>query len=265
MQDNALTAIDITANPNVRWLNIGNNEVSSIDVTKQKNLSIFIAENNNLTEVDLSGNASISSLNLSGNDLTSVDLSKAPYLSQCNLAGNKLSALDLSKNAYLYGLFCGGNMLTSLDISANTYLQRLEAQGNQLTSLDVTNNGGLQELLIQENNMDKDAINAVINALPDVSSVNVTPETEEFIRQLNISDMPGTAGANVATAETKGWFVTAETTAIEDVEASSAEVVNVVYYNVEGMASEKPFDGLNIKVETLSDGSRRISKVMNRF
>ncbi len=210
VQDNKLTAIDITSNPNVRWLNLGNNAVSKLDVTKQKYLTILIANNNQISEIDLSNNTSISSLDLSGNALTSVDVSKSAYLSQCHLENNALTSLDVTKNGYLYGLFCGNNKLTELNITKNTYLQRLEAQGNALTGLNLANNKGLQELLLQGNKLDKDSINAVITALPDVSSVNITPETESFIRQLNLSYMPGTADADVTVAENKGWIVTAD-------------------------------------------------------
>ena len=266
VQDNKLTAIDVTSNPNVRWLNLGNNSVSSLDVTKQKNLSILIANNNQLSEIDLSGNASISSLDLSGNALSSVDVSKSSYLSQCHLENNQLTKLDVSKNAYLYGLFCGNNKLTELDITNNKYLQRLEAQGNGLTALDVTNNTGLQELLLQDNKLDKDALNTLIAALPDVSSVNITPEVQEFIRQLNISNMPGTEDADVAAAQAKGWIVTAEAdgAGVDDI-CTDATVVKVVFYNAAGISSDNAFEGLNIKVETLSDGTKRVSKIVNKF
>lgn len=44
----------------------------------------------------------------------------------------------------------------------------------------------------------------------------------------------------------------------------SFEVVSRVYYNALGIASEKPFSGLNIVVETYSDGSTRTKKTVIR-
>ena len=41
---------------------------------------------------------------------------------------------------------------------------------------------------------------------------------------------------------------------------ADAHAVAVTYYNLQGMASRSPFGGLNIVVETLSDGSRRALK-----
>lgn len=264
LQENDLTAIDITANPNIRWFNVGKNQISELDVTKQKNLSILIADHNNLSNVDLSQNTSISSLDLSDNNLTAIDMSKMGYLSQCHIENNQIASVDLSKNAYLYGLFCSNNNLTALDLSANTYLQRLEAYENNLTGLDITKNTGLQELLIQSNNMDKTTINSIIDALPDVTNVEITETTEDFIRQFNISHMPGTAEANVAAAQAKGWIVTADATpsSIDNI-ANDAEIIGTVYFNIEGLSSDKPFDGLNIKVDTMANGSKKTTKFIN--
>ncbi len=263
LQDNLLTELDVTANPNVRWLNVARNSIASLDVTSQPYLSILIATDNELSAIDLTANASLSSLDLAGNMLTSIDVSKASYLSQFHIEGNALASLDVTANSYLYGLFCGNNALTTLDISHNTYLQRLEAQDNNLTELDITANAGLQELLLQGNKFSEQTLTALIAALPDVSSVNVTPETQDFIRRLNISYMPGTEGVDIAPAEAKGWFVTAATSGIADTVAD-AEVTGTVYYNAAGLQSTTPFDGFNIKVDTLSDGSRRASKLTIR-
>lgn len=261
LQDNQLSSLDITANPNVRWLNFGNNNVETIDVSKQPDLSILIANNNKLAAIDLSNNNYVNSLDLSGNQLSEINVSNLYALSQLHIEGNSLGTLDLSKNGYLYGLFCGDNKLTELSLSGNPYLQRLEAQNNQLTALDVSVNTGLQELLVQGNNMAAADINSMISALPDVSSVQVT-DYAPFLRQLDISAMPGTAEADVAAAEAKGWFVTATTLGISTIPASDIVPVDTIYYNTFGVVSATPFEGLNIVVETYSDGSRKVRKIM---
>lgn len=210
LQDNKLTALDVTANPSVRWLNVSNNQISALDVHAQPYLSILLAPNNRISAIDLSNNSSLSSLDLAGNGLTSLDVSAASYLSQFHMENNAIESIDLSKNRYLYGFFCGNNRLTELDLSNNTYLQRLEAQGNALTALDLKANTGLQEILLQSNKLTADALSTIVSALPDVSSVEVTPETEAFVRQFNVSYNPGTAETDFAPAAEKGWFVTAE-------------------------------------------------------
>lgn len=231
LQDNRLTALDITANPSVRWLNVGNNNISELNVAAQTYLSILIATNNKLSAIDLSHNASLSSLDLAGNMLSTVDVSKASYLSQFHIENNAITTLDLSKNAYLYGLFCGNNRLSALDLSKNTYLQRLEAQGNALTALDIAANAGLQEILLQSNKLDAVALAALVAALPDVSTVEVTPETD-FLRKLDISFNPGTADTDIAPAEAKGWYVTAVADASGEV--SPAELNMLINSNPDG-------------------------------
>ncbi|MBR1934846.1 MAG: DUF4465 domain-containing protein [Muribaculaceae bacterium] len=50
-------------------------------------------------------------------------------------------------------------------------------------------------------------------------------------------------------------------TAIESIEAT-APVVGVTYYNLQGVASAEPHNGLNIVVKTHSDGSRTTAKLL---
>ena len=44
--------------------------------------------------------------------------------------------------------------------------------------------------------------------------------------------------------------------------ATTREVVAVHYYNLMGVQSSKPFDGINIVVTTYSDGSRTSKKIL---
>ena len=78
--------------------------------------------------------------------------------------------------------------------------------------------------------------------------------------------MPGTEDADVAAAQAKGWIVTAEAdgAGVDDI-CTDATVVKVVFYNAAGISSDNAFEGLNIKVETLSNGTKRVSKIVNKF
>ncbi len=46
------------------------------------------------------------------------------------------------------------------------------------------------------------------------------------------------------------------------VQEAKCQVAGVKYYNLAGMASDKPFDGVNIIVTTYTDGSRSSAKVL---
>lgn len=50
-------------------------------------------------------------------------------------------------------------------------------------------------------------------------------------------------------------------TAVEEVAAEKA-VSNVIYYNVSGVASAEPFDGVNIVVTKYADGTKKEEKIL---
>lgn len=260
LQDNAIESLDITANASARWVNISNNGLTGLDVSGQPYLSLLNLSGNDIAAIDLASNTSLSSLDLSDNALTEVDVTNAGYLSQLYLEKNSIRTLDLSGNPYLYGLFIGENEISELDLSKNTYLQRLEAQENKLATLDITSNTGLQSIYIQDNLFDAGALNSFIESLPDVSSVQVT-EQAPFLRQLDISNMPGTEATDIAPAEAKGWYVTAEYNS-SGIEAANCgdNVKSVRYFNTLGIASDRPHDGVNIVVTSYTDGTKETAK-----
>lgn len=51
------------------------------------------------------------------------------------------------------------------------------------------------------------------------------------------------------------------TSGIEGISVENAEVVSTLYYNLQGVAVKNPAKGIFLKSETLSDGSRRTSKI----
>ena len=56
-------------------------------------------------------------------------------------------------------------------------------------------------------------------------------------------------------------FYEDEATAVEDV-AASKEVASVKYYNLAGVESETEFNGINVKVTTYADGTKKAIKVI---
>ena len=45
---------------------------------------------------------------------------------------------------------------------------------------------------------------------------------------------------------------------------SNKELVDITFFNPQGMTSSRPFEGVNIVVKRYSDGSTSTSKVLNR-
>lgn len=265
LQGNKLTSLDVSKNDGINWLNVGQNDLSDLDVSMLSSLRILIANDNNLSDINVKSASWLSSLDLSNNKFESIDLTGNAYLSQLHLEGNKLSDIDLSNNKYVYGLYLGDNLLTELDITANTYINRLEVQRNGLTALDLSKNTGLQSVILNGNEMQAEAIDALIAQLPDVNSVSITPETADFIRKLNISDMPGTDKADVAAAQDKGWIVTAESSVDQIGIDSEREVETVLYHDLAGRRVISPAAGqLIIRTVKYTDGTTETTKIVVR-
>ena len=218
----------------MKWLNVSDNELSELNITLQPQLSLLNANNNHIQTIDLSRNTLLQQIHLSGNRLSSLDVSKLSRLSWLKIDNNDISSLDLTNNSYLYWLECGRNHLAQLDLTHNTYLQRLEANDNSLSTLDLTHNVNLVGILIQRNSLTKDNLNAIIDGLKDVSDVEINENNKTWGRQLNISKMPGTVGADVDKATAKGWIVTAELP--DGIGTATATLVPVrkFYFTVDG-------------------------------
>lgn len=256
LYNNELTSLDLTGNPNLRWVNVNDNHIGALDVSKLTYLSLLFANGNEIKEIDLSNSRSCIQLQLADNHLTSLDVTKLPSLYWLKADGNELTSLNLSANKSLSLLECGRNKLSTLDISNNTTLRRLAAENNLLTSLDVASNKDLCGVALQGNKMETAAINAMIAQLPDVSGQEPVAGSE-WISVLDISLMPGTAGADVTAAQAKGWRVTTTSgSGIDDIIADESSVVAVTYYTLSGLnlGSEKPAAGCYIVQMLLADG-----------
>lgn len=234
--NNNLSEIDLSTCTAIRWLNLNDNKLKKVDTSKQKQLSMLMANNNMIETVDLSNNDKLLQIHLRGNKLSSIDVSKQPNLSWLKVDNNNIAKLDVKKNGYLYWLECGNNQLAELDLAGNNYLQRLEAGGNMLVSLSIAADSKLEGVLIQDNKLTANVINSIIDALKDVSDVVINENNITWGKQLNISGMPGTAGADIEKAKAKGWIVTAEIPADIDAANVSGEGFTKYYFTVSGHA-----------------------------
>ncbi len=125
---------------------------------------------------------------------------------------------------------------------------------------------------------DKDANNAIFGALTSIEAGENKPisaddlmiyvrfyykSTGKPIESLN-NIMLRADGADAAKsfyAVEKPATAKQGPTAVEEI-LYHGEVVSTIYYNVQGMKSDKPFDGVNIVVTRFSDGATAISKVV---
>ena len=146
LQDNALTALDVSKNVNLTDLNLRDNSLTALDVTKNVNLTTLDLWGNKLTELDVTKNVNLTNLNLRNNALTALDVTKNTALTDLDCTGNQLTAIDVSNNTELVNLNLQNNRLTALDVSKNTKLQFLNCNNSSIGTLDVSKNTELLSL-----------------------------------------------------------------------------------------------------------------------
>ena len=129
---NRITGLDISDNPALKNLLLGDSEITSIDLSKAPNLV---------------------SISLPRNALTSVDVSQNLKLRHLAVTQNNISVLDISNNWELESLYCGKNNISVLDISQNPKLDTLDCQENHISALDISQNPKLESIYCQENNI----------------------------------------------------------------------------------------------------------------
>lgn len=238
LQDNELTAIDLTVTPLIKWLNLGNNKLSSLNVTPLTGLMNLRCAGNQIPSIDLSQSPLLNTLWIDDNKLTELDVQHQKNLFWLTCSGNELTKLDLSHNPSVVWLKCSRNKLTQLDLSAQKAVQMLYCDHNQISELKISNYDGLQGLFLQNNMLPATALNSLIKALPNVSEVEVHDNNREWVKQLNISENPGTAEADITPAQSNGWIVTNETAILAPATAEAASI----YYDADlrTIVSETP-------------------------
>ena len=143
---NQLTALNVSKNTKLGFLDCSYNEITTLDVSNNTALEVLFCVDNQLTELDVSKNTALKDLRCAENELTSLDVTYNTALLYFDCGINQLTSLDMSNNVDIQYLFCRKNQLTTLDVSKNINLRTLYCENNQLPTLDVSNNTALRYL-----------------------------------------------------------------------------------------------------------------------
>ncbi len=209
LQNNNLNILDLNSNKELKWTNLSDNKLSgAVSFALQPQLQQLRIGGNQITSLDLQKNGAITVLFADRNQLKELDISLQKNLVWLACNDNQLSQINLSQNPNIAWLECHNNLLSALNIDAQKNLQKLFCYNNQLTFLNITGKRGLQSLLIQQNRIEADALNAIIEALPDVTAVEIHDNNKDWAKRLNIKDNPGTQQSKYESAKAKGWIVT---------------------------------------------------------
>ena len=150
---NQLTALDVSRNTALTYLDCDDNLLPSLDVSRNTALTTLYCSDNQLPSLDVSQNTALKTLFCHVNQLTSLNVSVNTKLTRLSCAENELTSLDVSANTELTYLDCNSNELTSLDVSRNTALTKLRCDDTQLTSLDVSANTKLTDFDCSSNKL----------------------------------------------------------------------------------------------------------------
>jgi len=153
LNNNGITDIDLSGNPNLRELIVRNNNISTIDLSKNRNLIYIFLDNNNLSNIDLSNNLQVAQLDLSFNALEAINLNLNSQISKLDLSNNLLTSIDLSNNPNISWLDLSNNRFGNLDLTNNTHMDTLNLMDNNLTNIDLTNLRSLKYLYLTNNNI----------------------------------------------------------------------------------------------------------------
>lgn len=152
--DNGITAIDLTHNDGLYWLDTYWNQLTSIDVTNQHNLAYLdVAMNEDIEVLDLSKCEGLVELRAYGTWIDELDFTHCPYLMYADVKNNMLDELDVTKNGFLMTLKAQGNNLTAIDLSQNPYMKDLALDNNEFTELDLSHNLLLEQLSVSNNEL----------------------------------------------------------------------------------------------------------------
>ena len=181
-----ITEIDVTKAPNLRVLDLGNNELTKINIANNPKLDTIWLEHNRLSVLDLSNHPYLKAIDVSGNPISKLELGiqpnlteisayetslvylgfVAPKLKTLDLHETLLTTLDLSKTAdmtflriddsnvqvdltelpKLEELWMDNNKSTKPDFTGNPNLEFLRADSLGLTTIDLSKNRNLRTL-----------------------------------------------------------------------------------------------------------------------
>lgn len=141
-----LTGVSLVNTTSLKELVVWINEISAIDLSACPNLSYVNVLSNKLTTLDLSNNTKLTSINCAQNQITNLNIGACTELVSLDCGNNKLNSLDLSANTKMEVLNCAFNNLATLDISHQPLLKNFNCSKNELTALDLSNNREMQIL-----------------------------------------------------------------------------------------------------------------------
>lgn len=119
--------------PNLTLLDLTRNLISDINLSGNPQLEELYLGNNQLEELDLSYQTQLTHLEIFMNDIAELDLRSCPLLENLYAAANDLTHLKLLEQGHLSELKVSDNNLGAIELQASVLLTALEAEHNALS------------------------------------------------------------------------------------------------------------------------------------
>ena len=212
--------------------------------------------------------AQVETMDCSGKGIYSLKgIENFTALTTLNCSGNHLSSIDLSQNA-VTDLTAGGQT-----VDFNSSKIKVNDHGVCFIYIDDFKNGLPTTVAQSEFDMGRVTWGAGCRAgtLDNDAILTIDGDKDEggsfkynYATTAPVTPIPIKANDGSSMEVTVNWSSAGggTVTAINTIAAGKGEVKAVRYYNLMGVESATPFDGVNIVVKEFSDGTRETSKVV---
>lgn len=233
LADNQLTAVDLTACPNVQYFNAVNNQITTLNVSGLTKLTGLSIDNNpNLTSINAAGCTLLNipaSAFTENHELVTADFSNCTSLTALAVSANKLTSLNLLGCSALTDLDASNNNLNTLNVLGCSSLTRAVVYNNKLTALNLSNSPNLIELRGNNNLISNLNLTGCVNLETVALSINQIPALNfsgnTHLKILEFDENP-TADLNLAGC-----------TALTNLYAPTAAIQNADYSNCSALTS----------------------------
>lgn len=171
-----LKEFDATKYPKLEVLKIFNTQVTSIDVSKNPNLRELDLGNDKLTsDVDISNCPELIELSVNSTGIKKLDVSKNKKLEILDIGGNKgIELIGIEDLTTLKELLAWGCGLKKLDVSKSKGLEKLHINDNSIVAIDLSGFESLTAFESDYQGRDIELINNTFN-LADLSAYGLDP------------------------------------------------------------------------------------------
>lgn len=209
INEQGLTAIDLTNAPALTMLQLAGNALTELNVTGNPLLTGIYAENNNIASIDITNNTALRVLSIFNNNISgTLDMSAMQALSKVDIDNNNVSELILPTHSYLVEVDCENNQLANIDIAGRKGLRDINIYGNNIKSLNLSGLAALESLYAGENEITEiknladckviETLNVSSNQLTDID-ISVAPTiTGLYLYNNNISTLDISKNPNIS-------------------------------------------------------------------